>query len=442
MQLLQRSAGQLPAPLARLAQRQLTVTGSENDPYLVQPIGPVLGTAQRLPDPPLIEPEHHPSRWLPAGAVQVPPAKETANQPQSESGQTSFEPWLAHFYQSQAQGGRGQAQLLERGRDLLGEELTGPVQRALTRRSQAEAQTVLNAARQMAAKTPRAALIGTEGQLQPAALAAVRARLPQATAAKFTDRADQQDLAALTAAALQRPHQAPPADFRRVVAQAKDGSGETAPGRTIPRRLGLDPVAAQGHLAPLNRFVRLSQQAGLSVDQRQQLLSEVQQGQVSAALRQQLKVSLQRQQARGQAASLKVEDVVAGAQALPPTLTGPQRLRLEGVTVEAKAGPGKTTLPQQLKEPPEKPAAPPDRLPRPVSGRVAGTGPLTDRPHGPAKKAVKEGLTSRKVNDEAKHAVQSDSAAAADDPAARPAAAGRGRGEPADQPAADGDQPV
>src|SRR5690606_11408479 len=135
--------------------------------------------------------------------------------------------------------------LLERGRDLLGEELTGPVQRALTRRSQADTEAVVAAARQVAAKTPRAALIGAEGQLQPAAVAAVRARLPQATAAKFSDHTGQQDLAALTAAALQQPSQPRPANFRRAVAEAKDGRGENAPGRTIPRQLGLDPVAAQ-----------------------------------------------------------------------------------------------------------------------------------------------------------------------------------------------------
>jgi len=439
MGLVQRSAGQLPAPLARLAQSQLTGTGPEHDPYLVQPVGPGLGAARPLPEVPAGGSEL-PGFWEQSAAT-VQGSQTAAKTGRAGTQSTQLDPWLAQFYRNQAQGGRGQAQLMERGRDLLGEELAGPVARALIRRPQAEAQAVLSAARQVAAERPREALIGADGQLQPAAVAAVRARLPQADA--FQGPAGQQDLAALTAAALQRPQQAAPADFRRVVAQAEDGDGEQAPGRAIPRQLGLDQVAAQGHLAALNRFVRLSEQAGLSLTQRQQLLSETQQGEVSPGLRQQLKLSLQRQQERGQAPSLQVEALVAGAQALPPTLMGPQRIKLEGAVVEARDTAGKRTLPQKLKSPPEEQGAPPapepatqtDSLPRPVSGRVAGSGPRPDRPNELPKKAVKNVLSQKKVLDEEKHAAKSDYADATDAPPTGRADSGRGPGRSAQPPA-------
>ena len=77
---------------------------------------------------------------------------------------------------------------------------------------------------------------------------------------------------------------------------APAGRGEQAPGRTVPRALGLDPAAAGGHFAAMNRFARLSEQAGLTEAQRRQLLREVQEnGRVSDGLRGQIEGAMRRQ---------------------------------------------------------------------------------------------------------------------------------------------------
>jgi hypothetical protein len=79
----------------------------------------------------------------------------------------------------------------------------------------------------------------------------------------------------------------------------------------------------------MNRFARLSEQAGLTETQRRQLLREVQDnGRVSDGLRGQIESAIRRQ--GGQAAGLRVEELEAGAAALPPTLRGPVAIRLPG----------------------------------------------------------------------------------------------------------------
>jgi hypothetical protein len=101
--------------------------------------------------------------------------------------------------------------------------------------------------------------------------------------------------------------------------------------------LGLDPVAAGAHFAALNRFARVSEQAGLTLEQRQQLLTEAQTGEVSPGLRHQIEGILRQRQQSGQAAGLKAEDVIASAQAMPETLHGPVAVKLPGAPA-AKEG--------------------------------------------------------------------------------------------------------
>jgi hypothetical protein len=80
----------------------------------------------------------------------------------------------------------------------------------------------------------------------------------------------------------------------------------------------------------MNRFARMSQQAGLSPELRQRLLQESQQDQISDGLRRDLEASLRRQGTSGKAAGVSVDALVAGAQALPPTISGPVAVRLPG----------------------------------------------------------------------------------------------------------------
>jgi hypothetical protein len=157
---------------------------------------------------------------------------------------------------------------------------------------------------------------------------AVQAQLDEKTTQSFQGPQGQRDLAALVATGVQPRKEATPAQFRRATAQAKDGRGEQAPGRTVPRSLGLDPVAAGSHFAGLNRFTRLSEQAGLSAEQRGQLLREVQQdGKVSAKLGKEIESSLRQ---RGGSGVRRMEELVKSAQALPETLKGPMQVHLPG----------------------------------------------------------------------------------------------------------------
>ena len=170
-------------------------------------------------------------------------------------------------------------------------------------------------------------LISPDGRLTAAGVRQVKEQLDEKTAQAFSGLQGQRDLAVLTGVAWQTDKTVAPQQFRQAVARAEDGSGDKAAGRRVPRALGLDPVAAGAHFAGLNRFARLSEQAGLSAEQRQQLLTETRQGKVSASLRQELESTLQRRQAGSRGPGLNVDDLIAGASALPETLAGPGRLR-------------------------------------------------------------------------------------------------------------------
>lgn len=217
----------------------------------------------------------------------------------------------------------------------MGETLARRSQEVMARHSQAETMAVLEAAQQVAQAEGADKFFDPEGRLKTEAVQAVRERMGQ-TAQAFTGSQGLRDLAALTAAGLQPQKRAEPEAFRQAAAEAKPGQGERAPGRTVPRALGLDPAAAGAHFAALNNFARVSEQAGLTAEQRQQLLTETQAGEVSPGLRRQIEGVLRQRQQSGQAVGLKVDDVMAGAQAMPETLRGPIAVQLPGSTPAAK----------------------------------------------------------------------------------------------------------
>jgi hypothetical protein len=263
-------------------------------------------------------------------AAQQRQANQTSRTPaaitQLEERQAAVDHWLEQSYQVRRQG-QGQQQAGEMGRALLGEELARTAEDTLRRHSQTESRAVLTAARQV--KGNKAGeLISPDGRLTAAGIGKVKDQLDEPIAQAFSSPQGQRDLAILTAIAWQADKTVSPQQFQQAVARSEDGAGEKAAGRTVPRSLGLDPVAAGAHFASLNRFARLSEQAGLSVEQREQLLAETRQGKVSTGLQQELETVLQRHQAGGRGPGLKVDDLISGATTLPETLTGPKRIQL------------------------------------------------------------------------------------------------------------------
>lgn len=273
-----------------------------------------------------------------------------------ETDDRTVERWAEQVYQARARRGQGRQQAAETGKLLLGEELAGEASGAMARHSLAETRAVLQATRQAAANLPPEQFIRADGTITQAGLQAVQAQLDPATAAAFQGKRGQRDLAALMAAELRPRKEVQPEAFRQAAARAADGRGEQSLGRTVPRALGLDAAAVGAHFAGLNRFTRLSEQAGLTPKQRQQLLQEVAQtGQVSTGLRQELEASVQRQGRVGP----KLDDVISSARALPETLHGPQRVHLPEVAAPARPAtvPPKKSDPQKAVRPVRRPAA-------------------------------------------------------------------------------------
>lgn len=238
--------------------------------------------------------------------------------------QADVDQWVNQMYRAR-QAGRGQKQAGERGRDLLGEDLAWKVEHALGRHSPAEVQAVLDTARQVAGERERAELVG-DGRLTGAALTAVRDKLDADTTHAFEGQKGTWDMVALTAVALQQHAAASPEEFRRAMAQAETGWGQDSPGHKVPRALGLDPVAAGAHYTAMNRFSRLSEEAGLTPAQRERLLAEAQTGQISDELRAEVETSLQKQRKQGLGQGLTTEAIIAGALAMPATLSGPEQV--------------------------------------------------------------------------------------------------------------------
>jgi hypothetical protein len=271
-----------------------------------------------------------------------------------EARQGQVDTWFQQTYQAQETGRDGQqVSDRENARDLFGEQLARDGERVVARRPQNETEPVLQAVRESAAEMPPQSLLDSQGRLTGEGLRTVETNLDEQTRQAFAGSQGQRDLATLTAMTLQREVTAEPAQYRQAVAAAQPGDGERAPGRTVPRELGLDPVAAGAHFSGLNQFAQVSEQAGLSAEQRQQLLAEVkQEGQVSPELREEIQTSLDRQTGRGHASGLGVDDVIAGAQALPDTLSGPLDIRLpadapvgERVAAELRRPETETTTP-------------------------------------------------------------------------------------------------
>ena len=244
--------------------------------------------------------------------------------------------WARAFYEAREKG-YGQQQVEAGGRELLGEKMSRMARETLARRSQAETTAALKAAQAVAGSKGQAEMFDEQGRLKAEAIQAVRERLGDQARA-FQGKQGAEDLAVLAALAARPQKQVGPARFRQAAAAAGPGSGRQAPGRVVPQALGLDPVAAGAHFSAMNRFSRLSEQAGLTVEQREQLLQEVQRDQgVSAQLRRQLETSLLQQEA--QAAGLRIEEVIASAEAMPRTLQGPAAVYLPGEEASPQATP-------------------------------------------------------------------------------------------------------
>lgn len=353
----------LPAPLARLTANS---TGSQSSSTAAaQPAIPLPGALW----PASVDQPGAVSRVPLTASPAIPPPTDTLpsspplmNNPGAavygtgETDDRTVERWAEQVYQARARRGQGRQQAAETGKLLLGEELAGEASGAMARHSLAETRAVLQATRQAAANLPPEQFIRADGTITQAGLQAVQAQLDPATAAAFQGKRGQRDLAALMAAELRPRKEVQPEAFRQAAARAADGRGEQSLGRTVPRALGLDAAAVGAHFAGLNRFTRLSEQAGLTPKQRQQLLQEVAQtGQVSTGLRQELEASVQRQGRVGP----KLDDVISSARALPETLHGPQRVHLPEVAAPARPAtvPPKKSDPQKAVRPVRRPAA-------------------------------------------------------------------------------------
>jgi len=353
MKLVDRQTARLPASLSRLAQSGLGSEGADDrrtagDAPELDPLTSLaMGVAAPLAVGALAaspwsrstsngqEQADHPGqngqpakRWS-AAAGAVSPALAPAITARDghrfrQQRQADVDQWVNQMYRAR-QAGRGQKQAGESGRDLLGEDLAWKVERATGRHSPAEVQAVLDTARQVAGERERAELVG-DGRLTGAALTAVRDKLDADTTHAFEGQKGAWDLAALTAVALQQHAAASPEEFRRAMAQAESGWGQDSPGHKVPRALGLDPVAAGAHYTAMNRFSRLSEEAGLTPAQRERLLAEAQTGQISDDLRAEVETSLQKQRKQGLGQGLTTEAIIAGALAMPATLSGPEQV--------------------------------------------------------------------------------------------------------------------
>ncbi|GIK42097.1 MAG: hypothetical protein BroJett011_59300 [Chloroflexota bacterium] len=285
-------------------------------------------------------------------------------------GPNTVEGWANQVYQAREQG-RGEQQVLETGQVVLGENLSRQAYQAMTRHSREETMAVLQAARQAAVDRGGIEhLVQPDGTLTNEGIQMVRGRLDDNVAETFTGRQGERDLEILVAAGLQPQKRAEPGEFRNATARANKWEGPAAAGHMIPRSLGLDPVASGANFAALNRFTRLSNQAGLDEEQRKQLLEAVRQdGEVSPEFRRELESILRRQQERGLGSHLSIDDLVDSAQAMPDTLEGPMLMRIsklkrgsefepEGVSVGTVKGviSDQPELPSRLVGPAEEPA--------------------------------------------------------------------------------------
>lgn len=320
--------------------------------------------------------------WTAEGQGQAAAEKEKTRSPRT---------WAEQFYAAREKG-YGRPQIEAEERDRLGEKLSRLAQEALERRSQAETMAALQAAEAVTQGQSRDQLFDAQGRLKKEAVQATREQMGEAARA-FQGKQGSEDLAVLIAATARPQKQVAVAEFRQAAASVAAGVGEQAPGRVVPQAVGLDPAAAGAHFSAMNRFTRLSEQAGLTVEQRQQLLQETHSDKgISADLRGQLETSLRWQQAQGQAAGLRVEEVIAGAEAMPPTLQGPMAVKLPGEGVSQVAPTARPAAPMAAPPPPGRvtPAAATAQV---KPGGRAGSGATFDDPLAPPgrEKQAREG---------------------------------------------------
>lgn len=251
----------------------------------------------------------------------------------------SVETWANQVYQTR-QTSQGERQVIESGQAILGESLGQQAYQAMSRHNREETLAVLQAARAAASEAGSVErLVQADGALTDEGFQMVRGHLESSVLAGFKGQQGERDLEALVVASLQPQKRAEPGEFRVAAARAKKWEGDEASGRLIPRSLGLDPVASGSNFAALNRFTRLSNQAGLDEAQRKRLLEAVrQEGEVSSALRREIETSLRRQQERGLGATLKADDLIDSARALPDTLEGPMLVRLSRSKPDSETG--------------------------------------------------------------------------------------------------------
>jgi hypothetical protein len=362
MKYVDKQAGRMPTSLARLAQAGLGSEGTDERSATgdARQTGPLTTLATAMAAPLAVgalaassrsgsanidqtEPHNHQQhsssgqpganghqskRWAAAASLSSLAAARTMTarngHQANQQRQTGVNRWLDQVYQAQ-QTQRGQKQASEKGRDLLGEDLAWKAERALGRHTKAETKTVLDTAQQVATENDRDELV-QNGRLTGQAITSVRDKLDPDTARAFSGQKGAWDIAALTAVALQQQSAVEPEEFRQAMAKAEAGWGQDSPGHNVPRTLGLDPVAAGAHYTAMNRFVRLSQEAGLTETQRERLLEEAQAGQVSDETRAEIEASLQQQQKQGHGSGVTTADVIAGAMAMPVALSGPEQV--------------------------------------------------------------------------------------------------------------------
>ena len=309
--------------------------------------------------------------WVTGDGKETAAAGAKAAGPQKE--ENPVDAWSRAFYEAKEAGfGRSRRSQVEaEGQDLLGEKLSRLARESMERRSQAETAAALKAAEEVAGSKGREEMFDERGRLKQEAVQTVRAQMGDQARA-FQGKQGAEDLAVLVAMAARPQKQVDPAQFWQAAAATIPGSGEQAPGRVVPQAVGLDPAAAGAHFSAMNRFSRVSEQAGLTVEQRGQLLQEAHSDKgISAQLRRQLETSLLQQQGRGQAAGLRVEDVIASAEAMPRTLQGPQAVYLPGEETgqPAAATPAATTS----STPPTSPPRGPPKEVIPATGPVPQT---------------------------------------------------------------------
>jgi hypothetical protein len=282
--------------------------------------------------------------------------------------------WTNDLYAAADQGG-GYRAVAESARPQLGDDLVRVSPDVLKRHTQDLVDAVLEAT-EAVKQDNQTRFFDGRGDLTSGGVNAVRDRLAPETLAAFDENGVQgrSDLAALVALVAQETQRPQPAAFRQKMSEAQPGIGEQSPAQTVPAALGLDHAAAGSSAAGMNRFARLSEEAGLSALQRERLLAEAKSGEdISGALRDDLASTLGLKE-KGDTQAM-ISDLVTSAQVLPETLEGPRRIRFsQALRDEIRSGADPTPANPPSSGPPNNPPA----TAKPAQSstrRPAGSGP-------------------------------------------------------------------